>query len=128
MLAAVESPFVDMVGHPTGRLLLARDAYPLDLERVIDAAAELGVALEINAHPHRLDMDWEALRAGRKRGLRTAINPDAHHPDGLADVEYGIGVARKAWCTVDDVMNAWPLSRFLDALAERRERALSRVR
>lgn len=123
MLRAIESGFVDIVGHPTGRLLLTRDGYPLHLHRVLDAAAAAGVAVEINAHPMRLDLDPPALRYGLARGMKTAIDPDAHDTAGLHDVDYGIGVARKGWCTADDVLNAWPLERLLDWLRERRARA-----
>jgi DNA polymerase (family 10) len=123
MVRAIESGFVDIVGHPTGRLLLTRDGYPLHLHRVLDAAAERGVAVEINAHPMRLDLDPPALRYGLARGMKTAIDPDAHDTAGLHDVDYGIGVARKGWCTVDDVLNAWPLERLLAWLGDRRAKA-----
>lgn len=123
VLRAVESPFVDILGHPTGRLLLARDGYALQLERVIDRAAELGVAIEVNAHPHRLDLDWQHLRYGLQRGLTTAINPDAHSPEGLDDMHYGVGIARKAWCRATDVLNALPLEQLLARLGTRRRRA-----
>ena len=124
MLAAVRHPYVDVIGHPTGRLLLARDPYPMDLSQVLDVAAERAVAVEINAHPHRLDLDWRSLRYGLKQGMRTCINPDAHSTEGLADIDYGVGVARKGGCRVDDVLNAWPVERLLDHFDQRRRRAL----
>ncbi len=123
ILKALENPHVDVLGHVTGRLLLTRDPYPLDLHCVLDAAARRGVAVEINAHPQRLDLDWRELRYGLARGMKTSINPDAHDTAGLRDVEYGIGIARKGWCTPDDVINAWPLGRFLRHIAERRRDA-----
>ncbi len=126
MLQALENPFVDILGHPTGRLLLARDPYPLDLHRILDAAAQRGVAVEINAHPQRLDLDWVHLRYGIARGIKTAIDPDAHDIEGLQDIAYGVGMARKGWCTAEDVLNAWPLERLLDYLADRRRRAGAR--
>jgi len=122
-LTALENPYLDILGHVTGRLLLARDGYPLDLYRVIDAAAEKGVAVEINAHPERLDPDWSAVRYGLARGMKTSINPDAHSPEGLRDVSYGVTVARKGWCTPAEVLNAWPLEELLDHLASRRARS-----
>jgi DNA polymerase (family 10) len=125
-LRALENPYVDVLGHVTGRLLLARDGYPMDLARVIDGAAERGVAMELNAHPHRLDLDWPNLRYGLRRDLKTCINPDAHSTEGLDLVRYGVGIARKAWCTPDDVLNTWPLDRLLDHLRSRRHRALER--
>jgi hypothetical protein len=111
---------VDTLGHVTGRLLLARDPYPLELNRVLEAAAEQGVAVEINAHPQRLDLDAPALRFGLARGMKTSVNPDAHDVEGLSDVDYGVGIARKGWCGPDDVLNAWPLDRLLEHLASRR--------
>ena len=97
VLRALENPYLTFLGHPTGRLLLSRRGYAIDLDAVIDAAAERGVAIEINANPYRLDMDWRYWREARAKGVRTAINPDAHSIDGLDDVRYGVGVARKGW-------------------------------
>lgn len=122
ILQALRSPFVDILGHPTGRLLLARDGYPLDLNRIIDFAAEQGIAIEINAHPHRLDLDWRNLKYGLRQGLKTAINPDAHAPEGLADMHYGVGVARKGWCTPDDVLNARSAEELTGYFQENRTR------
>jgi hypothetical protein len=79
--------------------------------------------VEINSHPQRLDLDAPALRFGLARGMKTSVNPDAHTVEGLSDVDYGVGIARKGWCTPDDVMNAWPLERFLAHLAARRRDA-----
>jgi len=126
LLRAIDNPYLDIVGHLTGRILLSRDPYPLHVERVLDAAAEAGVAVEINAHPERLDIDAKALRYGLARGMQTAVNPDAHSTEGLQDIRYGLGIARKGWCTPDDVLNAWPLDRLLDHLSSRRARALAR--
>ncbi|HEX6850715.1 MAG TPA: DNA polymerase/3'-5' exonuclease PolX, partial [Candidatus Polarisedimenticolaceae bacterium] len=123
IVRAIDGGFVDIVGHPTGRLLLTRDGYPLHLNRVLDAAAAAGVAVEINAHPQRLDLDPPALRYGIARGMKTAIDPDSHDTAGLSDVDYGVGVARKGWCTAEDVLNAWPLDRLLAWLRDRRARA-----
>ena len=127
LVRAARHPLVDLIGHPTGRLLLARDPYPLELHRVLDAAAESGVAVEINAHPQRLDLDAPALRYGLARGMRTSVNPDAHSVEGLSDVAYGVGIARRGWCRAEDVLNAWPLERLLEHLAARRAAARSRV-
>jgi len=120
ILRALDNRHVDVLGHVTGRLLLARDGYALDLDRVLRVAAERGVAVEVNAHPHRLDLDWRNLRKGLEYGLKTCINPDAHSVEGLGDIEYGVGVARKGWCTAEDALNAWPLQRLLDHLRHRR--------
>ncbi|MBX6314692.1 MAG: DNA polymerase/3'-5' exonuclease PolX [Isosphaeraceae bacterium] len=117
---------VTMLGHPTGRLLLARDAYAVDLDAVIAAAAEAGTLLEINANPHRLDLDAEHGRKAKDLGVLLVVNPDAHSTGGLADLDYGIGVARRAWLGPADVFNAWPANRVFAALAERRRGRRSR--
>lgn len=123
MIRAVSNPFVDILGHPTGRLLLTRDPYPLDLFAVIDAAAERGVAVEINAHPQRLDLDPAGLRHGLAKGMKTSVNPDAHATSGLSDIAYGIDTARRGWCAAGDVLNALPLPGLLEWLRQRRKRA-----
>ncbi len=123
MIRAVSNPYVDILGHPTGRLLLTRDPYPLDLFAVIDAAAENGVAVEINAHPQRLDLDPAGLRHGLAKGMKTSVNPDAHETAGIADIAYGIDTARRGWCTSGNVLNALSLPDLLDWLRQRRKRA-----
>ena len=105
MLRAVSNPYVDIVAHPTGRLLLNRDGYALDQDALIDAAAEHGVCIEINAHPSRLDLDWRYLRRARDKGIKIPINPDAHAVDGLDVTRYGVGIARKGWLRASDVLN-----------------------
>jgi DNA polymerase (family 10) len=123
MIRAASNPYVDILGHPTGRLLLTRDPYPLDLYAVIDAAARRGVAIEINAHPQRLDLDPVGLRHGIARGMKTAVNPDSHETAGLADIAYGIDTARRGWCTAGDVLNTLALPDLLKWLRQRRKRA-----
>ena len=113
----MENHFVDVVAHVTGRLLLQRDGYPLDLVQVIDAAAERGVAIEINAHPKRLDLDWQNLRYGLKRGMKTCINPDAHSTEGLHHMTNGLETARKGWCTRADVLNTLSLAELTETPA-----------
>ncbi|MBI3329367.1 MAG: DNA polymerase/3'-5' exonuclease PolX [Nitrospinae bacterium] len=105
IVKAMHNPYVTMVGHLTGRLLLARDGYPVDIDTIIEEAVRLGVVIELNANPHRLDLDWRHLRQAYARGLMISINPDAHSPEGLKDVAYGVGVARKGWTTAEYVMN-----------------------
>ena len=122
LIRAVSNRRVTMLGHPTGRLLLARDGYAVDLDAVIDAAAAAGTMIEINASPHRLDLDAIHARRARQKGVMIAINPDAHSTGGLDDLEYGISVARRAWLTRDDVANTGPLA----AVIERLERSRSR--
>jgi DNA polymerase (family X) len=105
IIRAIENPYVDIVGHPTGRILLGRPGYDLDIEAVIDAAAKHGVCIEINAHPSRLDLDWRWLRQARDKGIKIPVNPDAHTLAGIDDMRYGIGIARKGWLRAADVLN-----------------------
>lgn len=106
---AVKNPHVDIIGHPTGRRLGHRDPYPLDLERILELAARTGTALEINASPARLDLDGDLARLARACGVRFAIGSDAHSPDELAGLGWGVGQARRGGLTAADVVNAWPL-------------------
>lgn len=120
LLAAMDNPHLSIIGHPTGRLLLSRDPYGLDLDAVIEKAAATGVALEINADPHRLDLDWRTVRRARERGVAISIGADAHSTAGIANVEYGVGIARKAWLGPEDVLNAQPVDAFVARAAQRR--------
>jgi DNA polymerase (family 10) len=121
VLRALENPHVDVLGHPTGRLLLTRDPYPIDLPKVMEAAAERGVAIEVNGHPNRLDLDWRPLRTGLGMGMLTSIDPDAHTAEELQGVTWAIQVARKGWCTAEQALGTWPLPRLLEHLARRGE-------
>ena len=120
MLRAISNPYVDIIGHPTGRLLLERAGYALDMEAVIDAAVEHGVCIEINAHPSRLDMDWRFVKRARDRGMKIPIDPDAHVLAGLDVIRYGIGVARKGWLSASDVLNTMETEALLDFFRRRR--------
>jgi DNA polymerase (family X) len=122
MLRAVSDPRITFLGHATGRLLLIRDAYDVDLDAVIEAAAEHGAGIEINADPRRLDMSWQHWARARELGVRTAINPDAHSVAGMANVEFGVNIARKAWLTPADVVNSWELQDVMEYFEERRRR------
>jgi DNA polymerase (family 10) len=119
MLAAMDNRYLTIIGHPTGRLLLSRDPYGIDLDALIEKAAGHGVALEINADPHRLDLDWRVLRRVRAGGAMISIGADAHSIPGIANVEFGVGMARKGWLGLDDVLNARSVEDFT-AYARRR--------
>lgn len=106
MLRAIANPYVNIIGHPTGRILLGRVGYSLDMDAVIDAALEHGVSIEINASPSRLDLDWRLVKRARDRGMKIPIDPDAHSTGGLDDMRYGVGIARKGWLSAGDVLNA----------------------
>ena len=120
MLAAMDNPYLTILGHPTGRLLLSREPYGLDIDAVIEKAAATGVALEINADPHRLDLDWRVVRRARERGAAISIGADAHNVAGIANVEFGVGTARKGWLGPDDVLNTLPVEQFLARAARRK--------
>lgn len=105
IVRALEHPAVTLLAHPTGRLLLQRDPYPVDLAKVIDAAAANGKWIEINAHPRRLDLDWREWGRAREKGVLACVNPDAHRPEGLSNLRFGVDVARKAGLTAPEVAN-----------------------
>jgi DNA polymerase (family X) len=122
LIRAIENPYCSILGHPTGRILLERNGYEPDLEAVIDRAGALGVAIELNGDPHRMDLDWRYHRYATERGVRIPITTDAHSPAGLLNIRYGVGVGRKGWLTPQDVPNAWPLDELLALFAEQRRK------
>jgi DNA polymerase (family 10) len=125
IIRAIENPYVTMMGHLTGRLLLSREGYALDIPAVIEAAAATGTAIELNANSRRLDMDWRWWPLAKEKGVKCAINPDAHRTAGLQDLWMGIAQARKGWLTRKDVINALPLGKIEAALKAKRERLTS---
>ena len=120
VLRALDSPYLTILGHPTGRLLLSRDPYPLDLEQVFRSAARNGVALEINADPHRLDLDWRVLARARELGVMISIGSDAHNRAGIAYMAHGVGMARKGGLTRADILNTRTADEFLAFARARR--------
>jgi len=119
VLTAMDDPHLAILGHPTGRLLLSREPYPLDLEAVFRTAAERGITIEVNADPHRLDLDWRLVRRARAMGVVIAIGADAHSVAGMANMEFGLGIARKGWLEATDVWNTLSADDFLDAARRR---------
>jgi DNA polymerase (family 10) len=119
MLSAIRNPHVDMIAHPTGRLIGRREGADLDMEAVLQAAAETGTVIEINAHPDRLDLPDRYVRRAVELGVRLAINSDAHDVQDLNLLFFGVGVARRGWASAETVINTWELSRFLAWLADR---------
>lgn len=115
IIKAVENPFTSVLGHPTGRLLLARPGYPIDHKKVIDACAANKVHVELNSHPYRLDIDWRWIDYCMNKGVMISINPDAHHKEGFHDMYYGVCAARKGMLTKDMCLNALPLDKLLSA-------------
>ena len=122
IIRAMENPFITMLGHPTGRLLLKREPYAVDIPAILDAAAATGTWIEINAAPKRLDLDWRWWPLAKKKGVKCVINPDAHRIERLQDLWFGVGIARKGWLTKEDVVNCLPLAKMEKQLKRKRER------
>jgi DNA polymerase (family 10) len=112
LIKAIENPFTRILGHPTGRLLLSREGYPIHYQKVIDACAANGVAIELNANPYRLDLDWKWIPYALEKGCLISINPDAHSKEGVADLEYGLAAARKGGLSAAGCLNALSLFEF----------------
>ena len=122
VLTALDDPHLTILAHPTGRLLLSREPYAIDIDAVIEKAAEVHVALELNADPHRLDLDWRYCRQAKERGVTIEIGPDAHSPAALDTVHFGIGLARKAWLEAGEILNTRSADDVLTFARRRKER------
>ena len=120
VIRALGNPFVTILAHPTGRLLLTRDPYQIDILAVLDAAARTGTWIELNASAKRLDLDWRWWPLAKQKGVKCVINPDAHRAERLQDLWFGIGIARKGWLTNTDVVNCLPLSKIESELTRKR--------
>jgi len=116
LLRAVSNPNTSILGHPTGRLLLRRDAYAFDMDAILKTAAQQKVAMELNAYPDRLDLNDVHLRQAKNHGVKIVINTDAHHTSHLAKIRFGILQARRAWLTKEDVLNTLPPDKFAKAM------------
>ena len=125
IIRAVENPFVQILGHVTGRLLLEREAYKVNQHAVIDACAETGTWIELNASPYRLDMDWRLWAYAKSKGVKCVINCDAHRNEHAMFLRLGAMLARKGWLAKQDVMNTLPLPRLMEALQKKRAAALA---
>ena len=123
LIGAARNPYVHILAHLTGRLLLDREPYPVDQRAVIDACAETGTWLEINAHPRRFDMDWRLWPYATSKGVKCVINCDAHRLEHASFLRLGVGIARKGWLTKEDVINTLPLEKLKKALQEKRRKA-----
>jgi len=120
VLTALDDPHLTILAHPTGRLLLSREPYAIDIEAVLEKAADVGAAVELNADPHRLDLDWRYCRQAKELGVTIEIGPDAHSTPGLDNVHFGIGMARKAWLEAGEILNARSTEEVLAFAARRR--------
>jgi DNA polymerase (family X) len=123
LIGAAQNPYVHMLGHLTGRLLLEREPYPVDQRAVIDACAATGTWIELSAHPARFDMDWRLWPYAKSRGVKCVINCDAHRFEQAGYLRLGAGIARKGWLTKDDVVNTLPLKALLKELGKKRAKA-----
>jgi DNA polymerase (family 10) len=123
LIKAIENPYTTILGHPTGRLLLARPGYPINHKKIIDACAQNGVIIELNAHPYRLDIDWRWINYCVEKGVKISINPDAHEKQGLHDMEYGIHVARKGMLTKSMCFNVLNVKEIENYFSERSNKA-----
>ncbi len=121
VIRAIENPFLTMLGHLTGRMLLSREPYALDIPAVITAAARTGTLIELNANPRRLELDWRYWPLAKRQGVKCVINPDAHSTGRLEDLGFGVQIARKGWLTRDDVVNCLPLEQIGRVLRQKRE-------
>jgi DNA polymerase (family 10) len=117
IIRAMEHPKARILAHPTGRILLRRDAYQIDLDRILDAAIANGVAIEFNCNPSRMDLDWRLWHKARDRGVICSLNPDAHALRHFDFIRPGLGFCRKGWLTKDDIINCWPTERLTTFLA-----------
>jgi len=120
LIRAAQNPFVHMIAHPTGRLLLEREPYPVNTQAVIDACAETGAWIELNCNPHRLDLDWRLWPYAKSKGVKCVINPDAHRNEHSGFLRFGTGIAAKGWLEGRDVVNTSPLKVLLEKLMSRR--------
>lgn len=120
VLKALDDPHITILGHPTGRLLLTREPYAIDMRAVIEKAGAVGVAIELNADPHRVDIDWRMCRMAKECGTLVSIGPDAHSPQGLENAALGIATARKGWLQAGDVLNSRSASQVLEFARARR--------
>ncbi|MCK5161278.1 MAG: DNA polymerase/3'-5' exonuclease PolX [Candidatus Aureabacteria bacterium] len=117
IIKAVKNPYTTMIGHLTGRLLLSRTGYEVDVEKILKALAGENKAIELNANPHRLDLDWRYCKMAKELGVPVSINPDAHDMEGVKDIKYGVGIARKGWLEKKDILNvksAGEIKKFFD--------------
>jgi DNA polymerase (family 10) len=121
VVRALESGLIDVLGHPTGRLLTRRDPYPIDIEQVLAAAKRVGAAVELNAFPDRLDLEEGSLRMAKEMGVPVIISTDSHERRQLErHMPFGVGIARRGWLEPGDVGNTWPLETLLDRFPRRR--------
>ena len=122
LITAIENPYTTILGHPTGRLLLARKGYPINHKKIIDACAENGVIIELNANPHRLDLDWTWIPYAIEKGVMIAINPDAHSKEAIHHIHFGVLAARKGGLEKEVCLNCFSLEKFEQFLQKQKRK------
>jgi DNA polymerase (family 10) len=110
----MKNPNVDIISHPTGRIIQRRDEYQIDFEKILRAAKETGTILEINSYPERLDLNDQNIKKCKEMGVKMIINTDSHHKDQMRFIEYGIAQARRGWAEKKDIINSQPLTKLLE--------------
>ena len=123
IIKAISNPYVTMLGHMTGRLLLNREPYAVNIPAVVEAAVATNTMIELNANPRRLDLDWRWWHFARDKGVRCVINPDAHSIEGLKDLAFGVRIARKGWLRREDVVNTLPLNKIEEEIRYKRHKS-----
>jgi DNA polymerase (family 10) len=121
LIKAIENPYTTILGHMTGRLLLSRSGYPVDHKKIIDACAANHVAIEINAHPRRLDIDWKWIDYALQKNILLSIDPDAHALDGYNDIKYGVLAAQKGGLSKENNLSSFSLKEFEEWLSKRKK-------
>jgi DNA polymerase (family 10) len=127
LITAIENPFTTILGHPTGRLLLRREGYPIDHKAIIQACAANDVVIEINANPWRLDLDWRWVRYAMDQGVKLSINPDAHEMDGYKDMKYGVLIGKKGGLTADMTLNTLSGQEMATYFEQRKKEKISSI-
>jgi hypothetical protein len=127
LIRAAENKFVHIIAHPTGRLLLEREPYPVNVQAVIDACAATGTWMELNCNPHRFDLDWRHWPYAKSKGVKCVINPDAHRNEHAGFLRLGAGVARKGWLEQTDVVNTLTLKPLLKELKQTSTRVMKKI-
>jgi len=116
IIKAMKNPHVDIISHPTGRILKQRDEYEIDFDKILAVAKETSTILEINANPYRLDLNDKNIRKAKEIGVKMIINSDAHQSEQMRFMEYGVSQARRGWAEKEDIINAWPADKMLSML------------
>ncbi|NLC44752.1 MAG: PHP domain-containing protein, partial [Clostridiales bacterium] len=120
ILKAMDNPHSTILGHATGRLLLSREGYEVDVDKILEKAAQVGTVLEINANPHRLDLDWRWVKKAKEMGIRFMVNPDAHSISEISNTSFGVAMARKGWCEKEDLINCLDIDAIYKYLGKER--------